>query len=156
MICIHCCFFHSNFASLNPHSSFVVFGEDSRAAGWSECSRLVLFISPSVPSGLPSFQAALGSGYISQPAGSCLCFGQKLLGDSEMLCSVSLPFRVALFWSHFTWQSISVSPIPSRITLLEPMPWFLWLSRSGAAGDTVQRLLCTSPEHACWPGCGDG
>lgn len=95
-VCIHCCFFHSNSVSLNPHSSFLLFGEDSSAVSWNEHRLLVLFIRPSVPSGLLSLQEAVGTTYIFQSAESCLCVRQKLPGDSEILPSVILPLRAAL------------------------------------------------------------
>lgn len=106
-VCIHRCFFHGNSVSLNPHSSFLLFGEDSRAVGWNEHRLLVLFIRPSVPSGLLSLQEAVGTTYIFQPAESCLCVRQKLTGDSEILPSVISPFRVALLPSSLVLCHVS-------------------------------------------------
>lgn len=89
-------FFQNNSASFNPCSSFLAFGEDSSAAGCNKHRPLVLFIRPSVPSGLLSLQEAVGIIYFFQPAKSCLCLRQKLTEDSKILPSVGLAFKIPL------------------------------------------------------------
>lgn len=76
------------------HSCF--FGEDSSAIGCNKHRPLVLFIRPSVPSGLLSLQEAVGTIHFFQPAKSCLCVRQKLTEDSKILPSVDLAFKIAL------------------------------------------------------------